>query len=630
MILYNDFRDKIVKIVLTITALLFLYTGGAGPFSDMTQRALLITLLCPLVFLIKPLKIKGQGNVLTKGIDLLMALGLVVSGVYIISVWQDKVVKIGSTPLIDIIMGTIIVILILEVTRRMVGNVVAIICLVFLGYALLGPYLPTFLAHRGESWDRLAEFLYLTTEGIFGIPAGIAASFIIMFVLFGTFLESFGAGQLFFDVAYAATGRFRGGPAKTAIFASALMGMLSGSSAANVATTGAFTIPLMKKLGYKPHVAGAIEAVASTGGMFAPPVMGAAAFIIAEYLGVPYFVVCLAAIIPTTLYYITLLLTADSIAAKSNMVGMPASELPSIKQAFSKRGLFAIPLLFLVIAIIIGWSAMKVAFWSSIMVLAVAFINRETRPKLTEVLKALEGGARQTLPIVVTCAAAGIIVGVISLTGLGAKLSYTLIGISNGNLIIAGIMAAIVTLILGCGMPPTAVYIILAAILVPPLTELGAQPIAAHMFIFMFACIGAITPPVAITAYTGAAIAKADAGKTGWTAFRFGLVAYVIPFMFLISPTLLFQGKIFEIGHDLIAAVVGILCLVASLEGYLFQYWNKISRIILGVAAMLLLFPETITDLIGLGLIIAAIGINKNFQKNTNLDQNKQPNISPI
>jgi TRAP transporter 4TM/12TM fusion protein len=615
MILYKGFTDKICKAVFIITALLYLYTGGAGPFSDMTQRALLITLLCPLVFFIKPLKIKGQQNALTKGIDLLMVLGLVTAGVYLLCVWQDKVTKIGSTPLIDIVMGSILIILILEATRRMVGNAIAITCLAFLVYALLGPYMPTFLAHRGESWDRLTEFLYLTSEGIFGIPAGIAASFIIMFVLFGTFLESFGAGQLFFDVAYALTGRFRGGPAKTAIFASTLMGMISGSSAANVATTGAFTIPLMKRLGYKPHDAAAIEAVASTGGMFTPPVMGAAAFIIAEYLGASYATICLAAVIPAGLYYASLLLTADAIAVKSNMVGMPANELPKIKTAIAKRGLFVIPLLFLVVAIIIGWSAMKVAFWSSMMVLAVAFLYRQNRPKLTDVLQALENGARQILPIVVTCAAAGIIVGIISLTGLGAKLSYTLIGISNGNLIIAGIMAAIITIILGCGMPPTAVYIILAAILVPPLTELGAKPIAAHMFIFMFSCIGAITPPVAITAYTGAAIAKADPGKTGWTAFRFGLVAYIIPFMFLISPTLLFQGEILAIIHNLIAAIVGILCLVASLEGYLIRFWNKISRIILGIAALLLIYPGAVTDLIGLGLIVAAIIINKSFHK---------------
>ncbi len=614
---YNDLTDKIVKIVLMITALIFLYTGGAGPFSDMTQRALLITLLCPLVFFIKPLKIKDRQNGLTKSIDLLMVLGLVVTGVYLLCVWQSKVTKIGSVPIMDIVMGTILIILILEVTRRMVGNVIAIICLGFLAYALFGPYMPTFLAHRGESWDRLTGFLYMTSEGIFGIPAGIAATFIIMFVIFGTFLEVFGAGQLFFDAAYAVAGRFRGGPAKTAIFGSALMGMISGSSAANVATVGTFTIPLMKKLGYEPHTAGAIEAVASTGGMFTPPVMGAAAFIIAEYLGLSYFTVCVAAIIPAALYYITLFLTVDSIAVKSKIVGMPASELPSIKKTFLERGLFAIPLIFLIATIIIGWSPMKVAFWSSMIVLVVAFFKRETRPKLADLAKALEEGARQILPIVVTCAAAGIIVGIISLTGLGAKLSYTLIGISNGNLLIAGLMAAIITLILGCGMPPTAVYIILAAILVPPLTQLGAAPIAAHMFIFMFACVGAITPPVAITAYTAAAIAKSDPTKTGWTAFRFGLVAYIIPFMFLISPTLLFQGKSLEIGVNLVAAFIGIGCLVAAIEGYLFQYWSKIARIVLGGAAFLLIFPEAVTDLMGLGLIVVAFIVNKIFKVNT-------------
>lgn len=606
---------KIIVVTLIATSLIYLYTAGFGLFSALTQRALLITLLCPTVFLTYELKFKGKANTFTKIIDYLMMSGFLVSGIYILVVWRDRMTRAGTPPFMDIVMGSIMIILILEITRRVAGKFLTLTAGLFLIYALFGPYFPTLIAHRGETWSRLVTFMYTTTEGIFGIPLGIAATFIIVFVIFGAFLESFGGGQWFVDASYAIAGRFRGGPAKSAILASGLMGMISGAPAANVATTGAFTIPLMKKTGYKPHEAAAIEAVASTGGIFTPPIMGAAAFIIAEYVRIPYSSVVVAAIVPAFLFYLALMLTADARAIKNNSIGLPSSELPNLKDVMRERGQFAIPLVFLVGAIMMGWSPMRAGFWSIIIVLAVSFAGKLTRPAIKDILIALEKGSRQVIPIVCACATAGLIVGVISITGLGAKLSYTMINLAAGNLYLAAIITAVIAIILGCGMPPTAVYVIMATVLAPPLIQLGAQPLPAHLFIFMFSALGALTPPVAITAYTGAAIANSDPNKTGLTAFRFGLTGYVIPFMFLISPAVILQGDTTSIMIDVTSALVGILCLVASLEGFFIKSWLRIPRVLLGISSVILLYPGITTDILGIATITIAIIANKFLEK---------------
>jgi TRAP transporter 4TM/12TM fusion protein len=610
---FTKIQSSVTSVLLMITSVLFLYTAGFGTFSAMTQRAVLLALMGPVVFFSRKKGVQSKtwaniGNVC-------LALLILAANLYVIAVWQDRVLKVGEIPLMDIVVGSILVLLVLEATRRTTGWVLTLICVGFIGYALWGPYFPSVLAHRGETWPRLVNFLFMTTEGIYGIPLDVAATFILVFVIFGSFLETFGGGQWFVDVAYSLTGRFRGGPAKTAVIGSMLMGMISGSPAANVATTGCFTIPLMKQVGYKPHVAGAIEAVASTGGMFTPPIMGAGAFIMAQYLGVSYMKVVVAAIVPAFLYYLALMLIVDAQAANCGLTGLAKDKLPSLKQTILERGYLGIPVVFLIGAIVIGWSPMKTAFWATMLTVAVSFLNQKTRPDWKKLLHALEFGSKQVIPIVTACAAAGIIVGVFLITGLGAKLSYTLISLSHGNLYLAGFFTMLIALVLGCAMPPTAVYIILAAILVPALTKLGAVPIAAHMFIFIFSSIGAITPPVAIAAYTAAAIAEANSDKTGFTAFRFGFAAYLIPFMFLISPALLMQGTFLESGQAIFTGILGILSFVAAMEGFVIVPWNQIARSILGIAAILLLVPEKITDVIGIGLIIAAFVVNKVYGK---------------
>jgi TRAP transporter 4TM/12TM fusion protein len=604
-------QKTIISALLILSSVIFLYTAGFGTFSAMTQRALLMALLSPVAFF--SLK-KGDESKKANIFNMILALAIMAVNFYVIGVWQDRVMKVGDIPLIDVIMGSILVLLVLEATRRTNGLFLTLTAGFFIVYALFGPYFPAFMAHRGESWSRLVNFLFMSTDGIYGIPMDVAATFIIVFIIFGAFLETFGGGQWFVDMAYAVAGRFRGGPAKTAIIGSGMMGMISGSPAANVATVGTFTIPLMKKVGYQGYVAAAVEAVASTGGMFTPPIMGAGAFIMAQYLEKSYVAVCVGAIIPALLYYLALMFVVDARAVKEGLVGLAPDQLPSLKKVMIERGHLGLPIIFLITVIILGWTPMRSAFWATLLTIAVGFFRKLTCPDWKRIVTAFESGSRQAVQIVITCAAAGIIVGTFLITGLGAKLSYTLIAFSHGNLYLAALWSALIAILLGCAMPPTAVYIILVTILVPVLTKLGALPIAAHMFIFIFSCVGAITPPVAIAAYCAAALAKSDPNKTGWLAFRFGLPAYIIPFMFIAAPAVILQGNSIDILIAVGAETIGILAMVAAMEGFMLVHWNVISRCFMGAAAILLLFPEVRTDLIGLAMIGIAILVNKFFK----------------
>lgn len=611
MTLDDKVRSWLCRIIYIATSCLYLYTAGFGSLDEMVQRCLLIMVAGFTVFLTKPFTIKGNRNAMTRMLDWLFAIAIIVACVYIMTVWPARSVSTKAKPPLDSIMGTIMIFVLLVATYKTTGWPLVITCCVFLLYALLGPYMPGFLAHRGYTWKRVAETMYVSTQAIFGVPAGIAATYIVCFVIFGSFLETFGAGQWFVDIAFAGAGRFRGGPAKTAILSSALMGMISGSPAANVVTTGTFTIPLMKRMGFKPHVAGAVEAVASTGGMFTPPIMGAAAFMMAEFLNVKYSTVAAAAILPAVLYYISAILVVDSISVKEHLLGLPRNELPSVKSVMKERGLMGLPILMIIVVILMGWSPMKAAFWATLLTLALSFFSPTTRPTVDKFFEALESGTKSVTGIAISCAAAGIIVGILQLTGLATRMSVQLVNLANGNIYIAALLTAIITIILGCGMPPTPTYVILATCLVRPLTEMGASPLSAHMFIFMFACVGALTPPVAITAYTAAAIAKSNPNQTGFTSFRMGIVAYIIPFIFLLNPAILLEGGAMEVVIAAATAILGVFCLTGAIEGYMLKYWSTVTRIMLAVGALMLMIPGTVTDLIGIGLAVLGFVLDK-------------------
>ena len=611
MTLDDKVRSWLCRIIFIATSCLYLYTAGFGSLDEMVQRCLLVLVAGFAVFLTKPFQIKGKRYVATRILDWVFAIAMIVVCVYIMSVWPARSVSTKAKPQLDSIMGTIMIIVLLVATYKTTGWPLVITCVVFLVYALLGPYMPGFLAHRGYTWKRVAETMYVSTQSIFGVPAGIAATYIVCFVIFGSFLETFGAGQWFVDIAFAGAGRFRGGPAKTAILSSALMGMISGSPAANVVTTGTFTIPLMKRMGFKPHVAGAVEAVASTGGMFTPPIMGAAAFMMAEFLNVKYSTVAAAAILPAVLYYLSALLVVDSISVKEHLVGLPSNELPSVKQVMKERGLMGLPILMIIVVILMGWSPMKAAFWATILTFVLSFFSKETRPDVKKFFEALESGTKSVVSIAISCAAAGIIVGILQLTGLATRMSVQLVNLAHGNIYIAALLTALITIVLGCGMPPTPTYVILATCLVRPLTEMGASALSAHMFIFMFACVGALTPPVAITAYTAAAIAKSNPNQTGFTSFRMGIVAYIIPFIFLLNPAILLEGSGMNVVLAAATAILGVFCLTGAIEGYLLKYWSMVARVMLGIGALMMMIPGMTTDLVGIGLVVVAFVLDK-------------------
>lgn len=613
MTLDDKVRSWICKIIFIVTSCLYLYTAGFGSMDEMIQRCVLILVAGFAVFLTKPITFgkDKRRNTLTRTLDWVFALAMVATCVYIMVVWPDRSVSTRAKPMADSVIGTIMIAVLLLATYKTTGWPLVITCVVFLIYALVGPYMPGFLGHKGYTWTRIAETMYVSTQSIFGVPAGIAATYIVCFVIFGSFLETFGAGQWFVDIAFAGAGRFRGGPAKTAIASSALMGMISGSPAANVVTTGTFTIPLMKRMGFKPHTAGAVEAVASTGGMFTPPIMGAAAFMMAEFLGVNYSTVAGSAIIPAVLYYLSALLVVDSIAVKEHLLGLPSKELPSVRKVMRERGLMGLPIVFIIVVILIGWSPMKAAFYATVLTFLLSLLSKETRPDVKRFFDALESGTKSVTSITISCAAAGIIVGILQLTGLATRMSVQLVNLSGGNIYVAAVLTAFITIILGCGMPPTPTYVILATCLVRPLTEMGATPLAAHMFIFMFACVGALTPPVAITAYTAAAIAKSNPNKTGFASFRMGIVAYIIPFIFLLNPAILLEGDTVEVILAAATAILGVFCLTGAIEGYMFRYWSIVSRVLLGAASLMMMIPGTVTDLIGIALVAIAFVLDK-------------------
>jgi len=597
--------DKITKWILVASSLVFFYTSGFGSFSTLTQRALHWTFMGTSAFLL--LKPK---NTVGKVLKYLFAIVAFVTSLYVIFTWKQRIFGIGEVSDLDVVMGIMAIVALLVAVKLSVGWGLTIVIAVFIVYSVWGPIFPGFLGHSGVKIPRLINFLYLTAEGVFGVALGISSTYIIAFVIFGSVLSSLGGGEWFVDVAYALTGRYRGGPAKTAVVASALMGTVSGSPVANVVTTGTFTIPLMKKVGFPAKVAGAVEAVASTGGMFLPPVMGAGAFIMAEYLNVPYFAVAKAALIPAVLYYIALFLITDVRAVKSNLKGLPKEELPDLKTALFKKGYHGLPLLFLIVAIILGWSPLKSAFWATIFALVIPlFILKDVKAWLGKVIEAMYDASKQTVPIAVACAGAGIIVGAIGVTGLGTKIANGLISFANGNLMFGLVLTMVATIILGTGMPVTAVYIICAATLVQPLVAMGTSALAAHMFIFMFSAVAGLTPPVAITSYTAAGIAQSDPNQTAVQGFLYGLPGFIIPFIFVFSPELLFVGAPLKVALAIGTALIGICCLVAAIEGYFLTRWNMFLRLLLAVAAVLLLDPGIVTDLIAFGIVAVCFAL---------------------
>ena len=607
-------RPKVIGWIIvgaSVTAALFhLYAAGFSPFTALVQRPVHLALMATLGFLGVGVQFRrsrekegeldqeagpphiGPLNYVLAGLSVLACL-------YLASENQELVSRSGNPTLLDLVAGGVMVVLVLELARRATGWGLVTVCIMALVYAVSGPYLPGFLAHRGYGVTRIVEQLFLSTEGIWGVPLGVSADFVYLFVLFGVVLDTAGGGALLIALANKVAGRTRGGPAKTAAVASAFMGSLSGSAVANVVTTGTFTIPLMKRAGFRPFFAGAIEAAASTGGQLMPPVMGAGAFILATWTNIPYLEVAAAAVIPAILYYAALL---AAIHFRACAMGIEPVREVTPEKIRDKLHLL-LPLGAIVLLLAMGRSPMRAAFWGVTSALAMACLRPATRPSLPELGEVMERAGRGAVQVAAACAAAGVVVGVASLTGIGLRMSELIVTISGGNLLAALMLTAIGSIILGMGLPTTAAYVVLAALGAPALVQLGVPLLAAHLFIFYFGCISNVTPPVSLAAFAAAGISGSPALKTAVAAALLAGAGFLVPFMFVYGPELLLIGNPVEIMLAFVTGLLGVIALASAGMGYARRPLRVWERVIALGAALLLVYPGLPTDAFGLLLL---------------------------
>lgn len=514
-------------------------------------------------------------------------------------VLENRLAFVTPFTTVQLVAVIMLVVLVLEATRRLTGLTLPIACLIFLAYAFWGDRFTGVLGHAPLSAKRILEQISITSEGIFGSSLGISATYVVIFIILAGFLETTGAGQFFIDIASSATGTKRGGPAKIAVVGSCLFGSISGSSVANVVSTGTFTIPLSKSVGYPSYFAGAVEAVASTGGQLMPPVMAAVAFIMADNLSVPYISICGAALIPAVLYYWSLFSMVDAKAVKLGIAGLKKEQLPKGREVLKNGWFLALPFLVLIALMMMNYTPMKAGFYAIVSLLVILLIFDRKKLNWANITNALENGAKGVISVSVTSACAGIIVGVIMITGLGLKFTSIITTVSNGNLLIALILSAVVAIILGMGLPTVPAYIVMSSLVAPALIKMGVAPMAAHMFVLYFAVLSCITPPVAIASYAAAAIADANAIKVGFESVRLAVVAYIIPFVFVYNPVLLFDGKPIDIFLSFATAVLGCMALTWAIEGVVegkIPWW---ARIVSLLAAAFLVWPEHLSDVFG-------------------------------
>ncbi len=543
-------------------------------------------------------------------VDLILVAMSVAVGAYIFIDLNGIFDRQGDWSQWDINVGIVLVLLVLEATRRVIGLNLTCIASGFLLFGYFGPYMPDILMHKGYSIERMATTLSLTTEGIFGLPTGVAATFVFIFILFGSFLEKTGAGNFFIDMAYSITGRFSGGPAKTAVVASGFMGSVAGSAIANVVATGSFTIPMMKKIGYKPHVAAAVEAAASTGGQLMPPIMGAGAFLMAEFTQTPYLEIIKIAFIPALLYFFSVILFVHLEAQKEGIWGQPKEVLPRMGKTIKKGIHFIIPVGILITVLVMNYSPMMAGFIAILAIYFTALLRKDSRISITTLLKTLEQGARNAVVVGVACAAAGIIVGVVNLTGTGLRFSSLIVSLSQGNLLLALALVAFTSLLLGMGLPVTASYIVLVILAGPALMDLGLQLITAHMIVFWYSQDANITPPVALESFAASGIAGSSPMRTAFTSWKLAKGLYIIPIVMAYHPLLL-NGTAGEVIQTVIFCTVAITAFVICLERYFLVPLTWVETILYGGAAIALIWTNDTVNYIGLiiFLILAAYQI---------------------
>ncbi len=527
-------------------------------------------------------------------------------GLYVFINYKQIGIDIGVLKPERIILGTLAILLLVEASRRHVGIVFVILAFAVIAYALFASYFPMGLKSKSIPFPNLMTYLYLDSNGILGVPVVIGTTLVLVFILFGTVINSIGVDRLFNDLALCVMGKYRGGPAKAAIFASGLFGMISGSAVANVVTSGTFTIPLMKRMGFRPSFAGAVEAVSSTGGLIMPPIMGAAAFLMATYIGIPFREVALCAFIPAILYYFSVFIQVDSRAAKRGLKGLERDEIPRIKNVIKKNWPFFLPFVVLIYTLFFLWMEPDDSGLRSIVAsLILAFIiKKRTGITFKKIFVMLKNAGRGLLEIGVTCGVAGIIIGGLSITGLGFSFSSFLVNLAHGNLFLLLLLSAIGASILGMGMTVTASYLLMVAIAAPALENVGVAPLLAHFFVFYFGVLSFLTPPVCLACYAAASLAGTKMMETAAQAMKLAIVAYLVPFIFAYKPALLLQGSIIEVVESIFFAVVGVYVLARALEGYLFRPLSPIKRMVLIAGGIITMVPGYTFDLVGIVISI--------------------------
>ena len=613
---YEGIPKKIIAAIAITFSVFQLYTATFGVLDAQLQRAVHLGFGLALAYLLYPFRRKWTRDAFFHPIDVLFAVLGAAAPAYIVIQYRELVTRAGSVSGVDTVVGVLGILLVVEAARRVVGLPMVTVVLLFLAYAFLGPYMPGVLAHRGLTLEQLVGHLYFTTEGIFGIPLGVSSTFIFLFILFGAYLESTGLGKFFIDLANAVAGWASGGPAKVAVLSSGLMGTVSGSSVANVVGTGSLTIPMMKKLGYDREFAGAVEAAASTGGQLMPPVMGAAAFLMAEFVGVPYLDIVKAAIIPAVLYFAGVWLGVHFEAKRKNLKGIPREELPKAGKILHERGHLAIPLVVIIYLLVTGYTPMRAALFAIVLSIAASFLRRSTRMKPIEILKGLETGAKNVLGVLVACASAGIIIGVVTKTGVGLKLASALLDFAGGLMLPTLFFTMITALLLGMGVPTTANYVITSTIAAPALLQMGVPVLASHMFVFYFGIIADVTPPVALAAYAGSAISGGNPLQTGINASKLAIAAFIIPYIFVLSPVILMMNATpLTLFAALFTALCGMVALSSALIGHLVDDMKLSERVVLFLGGLLMIYPEAATDLAGLAILAASVFLQQRRKK---------------
>lgn len=605
-------RKIFILVIGLALAIFHVYTSYFGALPSYQHRIIHLILCMMLV----PLSYKFFGDIDSKASTvywITCVIFLAVIGIYAYSIANVMWRSSGTMNNTEMILATVLTVLLLIYTWRVVGAAMPVIAVLCILYALLGPNLPDSIAHRGYSWSRITELLFKGTNGIFGTPLGVSSIYVSVFVIFAGVLEASGAGDVFIRLTQSLLGGFRGGPAKVAVVASSLFGTISGSAVANVVGTGAFTIPLMKKSGFNSEFAAAVETAASSGGQLMPPVMGAAAFIMADYLG-SYQQVLVSAIIPAILFYVALFMMIDLEALKNNLRGQPKDELPKFYDELRNGWVLLMPLVLLVVLLVgVRYSAQKSAFFSIVFLVLIMLLYPGKRRKIQDVVKLIAGSSKGMVSVALTTGVAGIIVGILMLTGIGYKLSSLLITISHGNVYLLLLLTMLTSVILGMGMPTSAAYVLLATLIVPALQQLGVAKIAAHFFVFYFGIMANVTPPVAVAAYTAAGIAHADAMKTGFTAWRLSLAGFLMPFMFCMNPALIGQGTMLEIIVAIITALIGSFGLAASVQRYFRGSLSWLKTLIVFAGSIFMMMPDMLTDITGI-ILVAIIIVHQSMK----------------